>query len=656
MTLPEITIQTESSDCAFAAMATLVRHFAGRRINPILLRNQYGEGGDGISIGGTLALLGRLGIEATPVKYSRKAVQQRKGLYLACEETCRAGHLTVLASDGRGRVHRANLITGRWHRVRADYTPSLLALLKGFQSTSAVADFSEFVGGGGRMRRERAVWPVFLNMLPSLAPFLVFVAVAEHASGVGRLALPALAPLAAVIFVSALRIFAAFAVKGRFARDKARCERVVLNQISGQSLDFFIQRHSYEVYRYFLDAEEVAKYSVYAQPSQASGIAASVLMLAMGGCLLPAPVVLAALFIMLGMSLSLVALHRHLDATRERQRASRNYYQSRVDSGIKTPLGLLYSKSPMGEREDIVKYSMMAARYEGEYQAKLELFQTTGSLLLQGITFGMAVFLAARIHEPTPSMLVYPFLIGIGDNVLRFVSATHRAVGEELALARINTLCAATPDRALRERHSVRDLPTSPRRIVIEGPNGAGKSIYLQCLAGLSRRWHLVKPRFRKRLEELRAALGDRMDAGRRSLYIPGSFIPCGQTVEDVIVNENWDPTVAAQVAERLGLSPFDDFRKRQLQGGGPALSKGEQQRLALLYAIMMQPDVLVLDESLSAVPSTERRGLLAYIVSEMEQACIVYVDHHEDAQGDMWDDRISLDGLKEPLISVREG
>ncbi|MGH7333069.1 MAG: ABC transporter ATP-binding protein [Candidatus Rokuibacteriota bacterium] len=144
---------------------------------------------------------------------------------------------------------------------------------------------------------------------------------------------------------------------------------------------------------------------------------------------------------------------------------------------------------------------------------------------------------------------------------------------------------------------------------VLFGPSGSGKSLTLRCLAGLER------PDSGRMVVNGRvffdAAAGvDLPPHHRRIGYVFQGYalFPHLSVRQNVAFGLRNRPRAARQkrtqeVIERLGLAGLDRRSPRELSGG-------QQQRVALGRALAVDPDLLLLDEPLSALDAPLRRQL----------------------------------------------
>lgn len=91
---------------------------------------------------------------------------------------------------------------------------------------------------------------------------------------------------------------------------------------------------------------------------------------------------------------------------------------------------------------------------------------------------------------------------------------------------------------------------------------------------------------------------------------------------------KRFDPKALAEVAETLNMTEVLVNRKRVDQ-----LSGGEKQRLALLRALSINPDVLLLDEPCTGLDSEVKHAFLLKLreLADKYNLLVIYVTHHLD-------------------------
>jgi molybdate transport system ATP-binding protein len=181
--------------------------------------------------------------------------------------------------------------------------------------------------------------------------------------------------------------------------------------------------------------------------------------------------------------------------------------------------------------------------------------------------------------------------------------------------------------------------------LALVGPSGAGKTSLLRVIAGL------LSPR------RGRVAVGEAevwLDT-ERGLDVPAERRRCGLVFQDYALFPRMSAwrNVAYGIrggrAERrvAAIEMLDRFGVGQLADARPgALSGGERQRVALARALAARPGVLLLDEPLSALDTTTRRGALAElgaVLSELD-APTVLVTHSFDEAALLTDTMAILD------------
>ena len=197
--------------------------------------------------------------------------------------------------------------------------------------------------------------------------------------------------------------------------------------------------------------------------------------------------------------------------------------------------------------------------------------------------------------------------------------------------------------KTLRARDRVFRLDTSfatdSDRIVVFGPSGSGKSVLIQCVAGLMRPDDGVVRIGGRTLFDSSAGI-DLAPQARRVGYLFQDYalFPHLSVEENVGfalrtgVRGRLDPARRDRVREMLAAFDLDAHGRslpRQISGG-------QRQRVALARALIVKPDVLLLDEPLSALDSPLRervRGELLAIHARFAVPMIVITHDPDDAR-----------------------
>lgn len=174
--------------------------------------------------------------------------------------------------------------------------------------------------------------------------------------------------------------------------------------------------------------------------------------------------------------------------------------------------------------------------------------------------------------------------------------------------------------------HAAIDAPASGVTALF-GPSGCGKTTVLRCIAGLGR------------MADGFCALGDEVWQDK-SRFLPTHRRPIGYVFQEaslfphLSVRRNLlygapaGSMVGAafgydEVVELFGLGPLLERSPRNLSGG-------ERQRVALGRALLSQPNLLLMDEPLSALDATAKEEILPYLerLHARVSLPVVYVTH----------------------------
>jgi len=143
------------------------------------------------------------------------------------------------------------------------------------------------------------------------------------------------------------------------------------------------------------------------------------------------------------------------------------------------------------------------------------------------------------------------------------------------------------------------------------GRNGAGKSTLIRILVGL------LRPQEGKSWVFGCDSLALNDAAKRRLGYVPQQpnafpWLEVGQMLDFLGgFYPSWDAAYVERMLERLAISPYTRISK---------LSPGQRESLALIRALAIRPDLLVLDEPAAALDPVERRELLREIAARVAE------------------------------------
>ncbi|NIM95510.1 MAG: ATP-binding cassette domain-containing protein [Anaerolineales bacterium] len=156
------------------------------------------------------------------------------------------------------------------------------------------------------------------------------------------------------------------------------------------------------------------------------------------------------------------------------------------------------------------------------------------------------------------------------------------------------------------------------------GPNGAGKTTTLRILAGLAH------PTAGQAWIE-GASVGPESPARKSIGYLPEepSFYPwmtAQEFLADLVGGLHNMPRSAAKERseEMLGLVGLEEAAGRRIGG----FSRGMRQRLGLAQAFMNRPQVLLLDEPVSALDPSGRHSILS-IIEELGKEATIFMSTH---------------------------
>ncbi|CTQ52211.1 putative ABC transporter ATP-binding protein YbbL [Roseibium album] len=150
----------------------------------------------------------------------------------------------------------------------------------------------------------------------------------------------------------------------------------------------------------------------------------------------------------------------------------------------------------------------------------------------------------------------------------------------------------------------------------ISGPSGAGKSLLLRAISDLDENTGHVS---------LDGTTRDALPAPewrRKVAYVPAESGWWAENVQDHFVE-------TPNLAELLQAAALSNALSWQVS----RLSTGERQRLALVRALQLNPDVLLLDEPTSALDPSSVARVEALLKARLEAGCAVLLVSHDPDQ-----------------------
>lgn len=144
--------------------------------------------------------------------------------------------------------------------------------------------------------------------------------------------------------------------------------------------------------------------------------------------------------------------------------------------------------------------------------------------------------------------------------------------------------------------------------VAVIGPSGCGKSTLLRLAAGL-----IVPDRGRILINDLELRPDNLIDARQRIGYViqSGGLFPHLSASDNVTLAARYRRRDARWIEARVAeLAELVQLRVASLSRYPKDLSGGQRQRVSLMRALMLDPDVLLLDEPLGALDPMVRHGL----------------------------------------------
>lgn len=191
------------------------------------------------------------------------------------------------------------------------------------------------------------------------------------------------------------------------------------------------------------------------------------------------------------------------------------------------------------------------------------------------------------------------------------------------------------------------DLSTNGGPITLIGPNGSGKTTLLRAIAGAHSPESAKLEIAGRSLMNTQAGI-DLPPEERRVGYVPQGFglFPHLSALENVAFAA--PASLASSERRDLARKQLAEFELTPLEARLPeTLSGGEKQRVALARALLTEPDILLLDEPLSALDAGARRRVRSQLFDRIrrDKAAILVTHDIRDARA-----------LGAPVFALEEG
>lgn len=177
--------------------------------------------------------------------------------------------------------------------------------------------------------------------------------------------------------------------------------------------------------------------------------------------------------------------------------------------------------------------------------------------------------------------------------------------------------------------------------IAVSGPNGAGKSTLIRLMSLVEE----TDPGGTIEILGERPVGRRRVEARRRlAVVFQEPFVYRGTVYDNIALGLRWRGLPAAETRRRVE-SMADLLQLEGLDRVAGKLSRGQVQRLALARALALEPELLLLDEPLSALDAEIRETLLTDTVAWLRRDThsVVYVTHSGEEAGRLADRHLEM-------------
>ena len=300
-------------------------------------------------------------------------------------------------------------------------------------------------------------------------------------------------------------------------------------------------------------------------------------------------------------------------------------YERQVEatlSLVRTTRDLRVFSFSIGQMTDILPYVLVAPAYFAGVGTLGGLQQTAGAFAR--VQNGFSIFL--NLYE---TLAAYKASV---NRINGFREAMDAAGGETGALRPIGLVPAAGPDIAVQDLSvglpggrvigKVEDLRLARgQSAILTGMSGSGKSTLFRAIAGI---WPFGKGRVE-------------VPEGASVMVLPQRpYIPIGSLRAALTYPEGAEAYGAEEIAEAMRAAGLEHLIPRLGDEAlwSQALSGGEQQRVAIVRALLKKPEWLLLDEATAAMDEPMEQRVYAVLHERLPEATIVSIGHRATLLG----------------------
>lgn len=197
------------------------------------------------------------------------------------------------------------------------------------------------------------------------------------------------------------------------------------------------------------------------------------------------------------------------------------------------------------------------------------------------------------------------------------------------------------------------DIPEN-RITAVTGPSGQGKSTLLSCLNRLweetpgARMTGNVDIRFNDRFQDIRTLPAHQLRQKVGTVFQVPTPLPMSIYKNVVfplkLQGKDKDREARHRVEQALKRTHLWQEVKDRLDQDARALSGGQQQRLCMARALVLRPQVLLLDEPTSSLDPGAGERIEALLTELKSQCTILLISHYMDQVARIADQRLSLE------------